>query len=201
MRTEGVCAVKRVMTAAVLAAPLAGCGSSGAIGDEAGAVMSGVGQDAAGEGEASTGNDAAARADAATESDASLEGGALAAWDAGAGCPASQPISGAPCDVALAQCSYGGGLCCGGGSMCTGGGTWQPLVSACACDLPVQDAGRCEVGSTCKWLQGIRACTPDDGGSLQPSCGAGAQGTPLPPCPAGSTCMSVGQGGFCYVSC
>jgi hypothetical protein len=158
-----------LLSAALFAAVVVGCGSSGGAGQDAGGVSDAEGQDGGVGG------------DANGASDAPLGGDASSLQDSAAACPSSAPGVGGPCPSVGAYCSYGGGFCCGGAYSCSTGGTWQVLEAKCACNVPAADAGgpcgghTCQSGTSCCGPPECGFCIPNTSGVQCPStCGAGS---------------------------
>lgn len=182
--------IRDLVFATLLAAVIVGCGSSGAVGQDAGGKRDTEGQDGTAGGDAD-GQDGQARGDANGGSDAPFGDDMSSVQDSAAGCPSSEPSAGSPCSAVGAYCSYGGGFCCGGAYTCATGGTWQVLEAKCACYAPATDAGGPCGGHTCQ---------PDTSCCGPPECGFCILNTSGVQCP--TTCDTGSpDGGACPAIC
>lgn len=119
-------------------------------------------------------------------------GDASSTFDAGVGCPAAPPKSGAPCDPATSACAYPNA--CGGSDSATCSGTrWALVVGACpvpaGCPTAEPRAGtsctralKCPYSTACGAVD-ASTCNPSPSGVTTWAIAAGTCPSPCPSAP------------------
>jgi hypothetical protein len=175
------------LTAAMLMAALAGCGSSAGVDTKADAGAQAAGEGGEVESGAPGGDDATHGVDAPVGQ--ARDGGGLCG---GHMCQVEWSCCGPPaCGVCVANGSAG--TC---PSACDAGS--QEESASPDGGSPEADSSTCPAGYTCTLVpQGVMSCTKNGGTFPDQTCSSDSDCTLLP----GSYCMPVGQGGLCVKLC